>query len=258
MVASQHDNPLPLPLTAPVPGALPGAVSYSVDARWIRQSTGKRFDASHYNPVLAQALTMLRGSGMELRPLGDVCKRVFIPPRFKRVYVSAEHGIPFLQGSHLVHFQPADLKYLSVEEKAHVRLDRWIIQRGWVLVTCSGTIGRVAIARDQWDGWAASQHILRIVPREDDLAPPGYLYAFLRSFAGQAQLTSQIYGAVVDELTEEQARGILVPVAKTEAQRQGVLAVNAASLEAVRLVEEAALRSEQALGQMDALVVKDD
>jgi type I restriction enzyme S subunit len=256
MVASQHDSPLDLPLTAPAPGVLPGAVSYSVDARWIRQSTGKRFDASHYNPVLAQALTMLRGSGMELRPLGDVCERVFIPPRFKRVYVAEKHGVPFLQGSHLVHFQPADLKYLSA--KAHVRLERWIIQKGWVLVTCSGTIGRVAIARDQWDGWAASQHILRIVPRADDMAPSGYLYAFLRSFAGQAQLTSQIYGAVVDELTEDQARGILVPVAKTEAQQQAILAINAASLEAVQLQEQASMRSDDALVKMDRLVVAED
>lgn len=230
-------------------------MSYSVTARWIKNSTGLRFDASHYNPTLARAIAILHGSGWKLRPLGEVCERVFIPPRFKRVYVAEKHGVPFLQGSHLVHSEPADLKYLSA--KAHVRLDRWIIRSGWVLVTCSGTIGRVAIARRQWDGWAASQHILRIVPAPDGDVPSGYLYAFLRSFAGQAQLTSRIYGAVVDEITEEQAESILVPVATTAAQRRTVEAINNAALEGLRLQERSVDMNTEAGDRMLKLLGSD-
>jgi type I restriction enzyme, S subunit len=256
MAVSQPDSELGPIFETPKADVVPGALSYSVDARWIKNSTGLRFDASHYNPRLARALATLRGSGLELRPLGEVCERVFIPPRFKRVYVSEKHGIPFLQGSHLVHSEPADLKYLSA--KAHIRLDRWIIHRGWVLVTCSGTIGRVAVARGQWDGWAASQHILRIIPASDGVVPAGYLYAFLRSFAGQAQLTSRIYGAVVDEITEEQAESILVPVATTAGQRKAVEAINDASLEAVRLQERSVDMNTEAFGKVAKLLGSDD
>jgi len=246
MAASQLDNSLAPLFETPKADGVPGAVSYSVDARWIKNSTGLRFDASHYNPTLARALAMLRGSGLELRPLGDVCERVFIPPRFKRVYVVREHGIAFLQGSHIVQAQPTDLKYVS--PAVHKNLNEWLIREGWLLVTRSGTVGRVAITPKSWDGWAASEHLLRIVPRSDPTCPPGYLYAFLRSFAGQAQLTSRIYGAVVDELTEEQTRSVLIPVATTPAQRRTVQTISEASLEAVKRQEQSVALNAEAFG----------
>lgn len=231
---------------------VPRAQAYSVPAQWIRQSSGLRFDAEHFNPDHARAVNLLRGSGMELRALGEVTKRVFIPPRFKRVYVDREHGVPFLQGSHLVHAEPADIKYLS--RKAIKNLDRWIIRSGWVLVTCSGTIGRIAVARQQWDQWAASQHILRIVPSGDERVPAGYLAAYLRSFAGQAQLTSHIYGAVVDELTEDQAQAVLVPVAKTKAQQERINRINDQVLKAVVHQEKAVSMADEALDAVVDLV----
>ena len=86
--------------------------SFSVDVDLLRNTN--RFDASHYNPRAAKAISMLKRCGMPLARLGDIAERVFIPPRFKRIYVEKEHGIPFIQGSHVVHFQPADLKYLSI------------------------------------------------------------------------------------------------------------------------------------------------
>ena len=124
MAASQRNESLSLPLEAPpVSLASQGATAYSVSAQWVKNSKGLRFDASHYNPLLAHALTILRSSGMELKPLGEVCKDVFIPPRFKRIYVDKAHGVPFLQGSHLVHSDPADIKYLST--KAHANIKKW-------------------------------------------------------------------------------------------------------------------------------------
>lgn len=211
---------------------------FSVSSDWLLNSTNLRLDASFYNPRVARAIETLEKSGLPTKTLGEVTEQIFIPPRFKRIYVDEEHGVPFLQGGHVVHFQPADLKYLS--RTAHKRLERWIIQAGWILVTCSGTVGRVAIAPKQWDNWAASQHILRIVPAEDSPCPPGYLYAYLSSDVGQAQLTAQIYGAVVDELTEDQARSVLVPVPKTDDQKNLVAAINADALKAVTKRAEAA------------------
>ena len=80
--------------------------------------------------------------------------------------------------------------------------EQWIIRAGWLLVTRSGTTGRTTVCPEEWDEWAASEHILRIVPNEEK-CPAGYLCTFLSSPLGQAQLTASIYGAVVDELTEE-------------------------------------------------------
>lgn len=217
---------------------------FGISSELVSGSRELRLDASFYNRRAVEAVMALQQCGMEVRTLGDVAEQVFIPPRFKRIYVKAEHGIPFLQGSHIIQFHPADIKYLSTS--AHKRLERWIIRAGWVLVTCSGTVGRVAVAPPTWDGWAASQHVLRIIPREDSNCPVGYLATFLGSPIGQAQLTAQIYGAVVDELTEDQARSVKVPVPTTPAQRQQVEAIDDLAMhslrqwaEAVRLTSEA-------------------
>jgi type I restriction enzyme S subunit len=228
-----------------------GIESFSLASPLLKQSDDLRLDASFYNPRLAEALSILRHSGLTLKPLSAVTKRIFIPPRFKRIYVKKTHGIPFLQGSHVVHFQPADIKYLSLA--AHERIDRWIIEAGWILVTCSGTIGRVAIAPPSWHLWAASQHILRIVPDSGKL-PAGYVAAYLSSELGQAQLTSRIYGAVVDEITEEQARSVLIPTPTTAAQRRIVDSITNAALESVKAKEAAVTFAQESVAGVSELI----
>lgn len=210
-----------------------------------------RLDAGYYNSDIVQAYQSLESSGLVLKKLGDVTERIFIPPRFKRIYVGQEHGVPFLQGSHLVHFRPADLKYLS--KSAHKNLKRWIIEAGWVLVTCSGTIGRVAIALQQWDGWAASQHILRVVPQRNSPCPPGYIYSWLASPLGQVQFNG-IYGAVVDEITAEHVENILIPVPETREQQAIVNSINELAVQSVATKELALEQDALAIGKMDQLV----
>lgn len=209
---------------------------FSISAHLLNDSPSLRLDASFYNLAAVRAVAAVEQSGMDARPLGAVVERLFIPPRFRRIYVDRDHGVPFLQGGHIVQMDPPDLKYLS--RTAHKNLERWIIESGWILVTCSGTVGRVALAPRQWDGWAASQHILRIVPRDEPDCPRGYLAAFLSSPLGRAQLTAQVYGAVVDELSEEQARRVLVPVARTAEQRSMVHGIHE------QMIRSSALRTD--------------
>ena len=216
-------------------GTIPSTESYALPSGFLTESGEIRLDAGRYSPRLINAIRILRGSGLDLERLADITLKVFIPPRFKRVYVEAEHGVPFLQGSHVVHFQPADLKYLS---RSSHRLEQWIVRSGWLLVTCSGTIGRTIVCPPEWDGWAASQHILRIVPNEQK-CPSGYLCAFLSSPLGQAQLIANIYGAVVDELTEEQAGGILVPTPRTASDKALIRSIDHTMKEATDLKSRA-------------------
>lgn len=224
--------------------------TFSLDVRWVSQSRNLRLDAGYYNPRVAQALATLKRSGLKLARLEEVTIRIFVPSRFKRIYVDKEHGVPFLQGSHVVHFQPADLKYLS--RAAHKDLAEWIIHKGWVLVTCSGTIERVTITLDCWDGWAASQHIMRIVPAPDGPCPAGYIYAYLSSPLGQAQFNG-IYGAVVDELTAEHVQNIVIPVPRNPEEEAVVSSINSSALEAMRGKEEAMKLAEQSVLQVNRI-----
>ena len=133
-------------------------------------------------------------------------------------------GCRSCRGNHVVHFQPANLKFLSRE--AHKNLDQWIIRAGWLLVTRSGTIGHVTICPKDWDEWAASEHILRIVP-DEERCPSGYLCSFLASPLGQVQLMAKIYGGVVDEITEDQAASVKVPIPTTDEGWERVRAIDA-------------------------------
>ena len=211
---------------------------FNVSSATIAAANNLRLDATYYNPHVARVLRTLDTYMMDVRLLGDVTERVFMPPRFKRTYVTAEHGVPFLQGSHVVQFRPPDLKYLS--RAATKNIDALLIRRGWLLVTRSGTVGRVALVPAEWDGWAASEHIFRIVPRADSSCPAGYLSTFLDSPLGQAQLSAQVYGAVVDELTEEHIRNIRVPVPRTPDQHAEVKRIDDLALRALDLRADAA------------------
>ena len=124
-------------------------------------------------------------------------------------YMSIRSMARHLSGSHVPAMRPMGLKYRILNQMT-VKMDRWIIREGMVLVTCSGTIGRTAVVSCYQDGWAASQHILRIMPTAGK-THPGFLCAFLTTAYGQHQLNSKIYGGVVDKLASEDTQIIWMP-----------------------------------------------
>ncbi len=201
----------------------------------------QRLDASYHMPVAHAAIQQLRNGKYPLVSLDELVANIYIPPWLKRIYVEETHGVPFIQGSHLPQMKPRDLQYLS--KTMTNRLERWIIHRNWVLITCSGTIGRISVTPNRWDGWAATQHILRLIP-DQEKGHPGYLATFLTTPYGQHQLTAKIYGGVVDELTEEDTAQIRIPNAPLEIQAAiGEKVVTAYNKKAqANLVEDAAVK----------------
>jgi type I restriction enzyme S subunit len=206
----------------------------------------ERFDASFHLPLAKTYVAQMEKGKYPLVKLGAIAEP-YLAPRFRRIYVARQYGVPFLQGSHIPLMKPYDLKYLS--PRAHADLSPWLIRKGWVLVTCSGVVGRVALAASALDGWAASQHIERIIPRAGR-ADAGYLAAFLMTPYGQHQLTSKIYGGVVDELTEEDTASVFVPDAPMPVQER----IGALVTEAFEKKEEANKVEEAAVRQLETLV----
>ena len=158
-----------------------------------------RLDTSYHIPLFHLAIqNLIKAKLGTIRKLGDVADS-FVPPRFKRAYVrNSADGIALLQGTHIPQIIPQDMKYIWNKMK---NLNAYIVIKNWILVTCSGTIGRLSIVRDYWDEWAATNHLLRIIPNENEIHP-GYLTAFLLSIYGQVQFQRLIYGGVVDEIGE--------------------------------------------------------
>lgn len=187
-----------------------------------------RFDASYHAPLVQDIQLKLRNSKYRPDRLEAGTRRVFLPNRFKRIYVEKEYGVPFLSGADIVRIKPYSLKYLS--RKVTKDLENILVHEGWVLVTRSGTIGRATLTSREWDGWAITEDVIRVIPREKKLHR-GFLTAFLQSDYGYQQVISKTYGGVVPHLTEEDLKDVLVPFPPMDVQRKiGSLVVEAYEL----------------------------
>ena len=116
-----------------------------------------------------------------------------------------------------------------------------LVKCGWILVTRSGTIGRTCFVWKNFENYAASEHILRVLP-DDAKVDPGYLYAFLSSEYGYEQIIRFRYGSVIDEITEEQLKKVVVAIPSLTQQQEIGDRVRLAydkRAEALRLEDEA-------------------
>ena len=125
-----------------------------------------------------------------------------------------------------------------------------LISENTTLITRSGTIGKVALVPKHWENWVASEHIIRVVPANDDIA--GYLNVFLSSEYGYQLITHFTYGSVVDEIDDNHVRQIPFPLLKNKAVQDRI---NALALEANKKRYEAYLLEQQAIEIMNNEVI---
>lgn len=236
---------LPAPITAPPTQhpPMPHPKAFTVNTSGLSD----RFDASFHVPIIETIIKTLAKSKYKPVQLKHIVDQIIVAPRFKRVYVPKEYGSPFLQGSHLPQMRPYGLKYLSKTQQKDI--DRWIIRKGWVLVTCSGTIGRVGMVSSYLDEWTASQHLLRVTA-DEGLTNPGYIAAFLFTPYGQHQLKSKIYGGVVDELTEFDMGEIWITNAPIYIQEE----IGKLVIEAYEKKDQARILEQEAIDQVDKIL----
>lgn len=198
-----------------------------------------RLDAHHYNPLAQLAIKNIRQSKCAVKTIDDVTERVFMCNRFKRNYVDEKYGVPFLSGKNIIQIRPTDLKYISLSETTD--LDDLKLEATWTLITRSGTIGRTCFVLGNYEDYAATEHIVRIVPNQEEI-DPGYLYAFLSSPYGKQQVLRFTHGSVIDEVTDKQIKKVLIPLPSEIEQKTIGNTVRTAyekRAEAIRLEDEA-------------------
>ncbi len=83
-----------------------------------------------------------------------------------------------------------------------------------ILVTCSGTVGRVLLAPKYFDDFTGNQHILRLVPSNE--INKGYVYCFLASDYGRVLIQKFTYGSVVDEIDDSHLASVPFPLLKNK------------------------------------------
>lgn len=222
LCASLKLPPLPVPVTGPV-------VSTVRAADW-----GKRLDAAFHNPTARWIETQLSAANVPILPLSDrqLTTGINAVTKFrKRVYVP-KGGIPLLSSKQLFQIDPIELKGLA--RGAHTDdMDEIGLKPNLVMVTCSGTNGRIQIVPNYMSGWGASQDALRVEGVSDEWA--GYVFAWLSSSFGQSLLLRHQYGSVITHLDREMLGMVPVPILP-DAKRKAIATL---VLDANRLRDEA-------------------
>ena len=173
-----------------------------------------RLDASYHLPIIKQIEKNLTNIDWKVQPLGNKLKSIFIPPRFKRPFVkSQDDGIRYIRPSDLPMIKYFEPKYLAKKFK---NCNLYRLNEGDILVVSDGTIGWVSIVTSFIAGWYGSNNFARLVPTED--LNRGYLLAYLLSPYGQYQLKREIFGGVIDHLTEDHIRQIKISIPPSEVQ----------------------------------------
>ncbi|MBQ7593122.1 MAG: restriction endonuclease subunit S [Synergistaceae bacterium] len=130
--------------------------------------------------------------------------------------IAGKSPYPFYQPSSVTDVKPKIDGYLWAKQYSDI--EELIIHKGQVLLTCSGSIGRAVYVSDGLDNKILSHDMLRIDCKNPEDA--GYIYAYLKSSAGQKILQSMIYGAVIPHIEAEHLQSIPVPNAPAELRRK--------------------------------------
>ena len=142
--------------------------------------------------------------------LGEVA-RASVPTRFKRIY--GESGITYLDSEPIFKTNPRLEKFLTPATR--IDFDAYMVRQGWLLMACSGQVyginGQAILANTWHQGKVVTQHIMRIIPQQDQIRP-GYLQAVLSHPAlGRPLVVSRAYGTSVPELASDDIEQLPIP-----------------------------------------------
>lgn len=183
--------------------------SNSISIKKIESSHNKRFDATYYNSK-NRALYDYITTKKSFTTLGNLAEDIFRPGIFKREYVN--NGVTFLGGADILRAVPSSDKKLSFRQVK--KMPELIAKKGWILVTCGGTIGNTVYVDSQLEKCAISQHVMRIVPKESTLS--GYLYAVLSSELGNKLINMFAFGSVIPQVEPHHLKHVPIPLFSEE------------------------------------------
>lgn len=212
-----------------------------------------RLDASHYNRDTAQALEQLRECGYELKPLSEIAS-VLLPGQFVRIWAKDKvHGIPYVNATDLmsltgIGLMEGGMRYLS--RQTEVDIAELTIREGWLLMTCSGTIGRVFYVPKRLDQWVATHDLIRIIPSDKEYT--GFLHAYLSSSIAQKQILGYTHGGQIDHVTHHQVGTILVPMLGADV----IKTIHRRTMQALKMREQAVDGLEKIAADISTAIAK--
>lgn len=197
---------------------------FVVNSKQILSDATRRIDAWYWDPNknnLAKELEESIGEEItEIVRLGDLVVEhgIFYPGRHKRNYVEAStESVPFYSGTQILQIRPFDLQY---QPKDYKPAAKHYVEKDWILITRSGSTGRVVMVTDSMAGTMVSEHVIRVIC-DENLIDPYYVYAYLSTDKiGKILLEKGIYASVVDHITPDFVATIPIPRLKPEKEKE--------------------------------------
>ena len=214
------------------------------------QQLAGRFEANFHHPVVQKIEQHLKQHAQAVSSLSDreLVNSIFLPGRYKRYYVSPEFGVPFLGGKEILELDPRGEKYLSLKQHGDRIAEELQLKENMILVTRSGTIGKVVLIPSYWENWVASEHLLRINPKSSELA--GYLYVWLNSPWALPLIQRHTYGSVIFEIDQHHLANVSVPLLEKSIMQE----INSLALQANQLRNQAFEKEQQALAKFESVL----
>ena len=205
-----------------------------------------RFDPSYHLSEANHIRSVLKPLPYGITNVASSADKVFIGNIFSRVFVNdPEYGIPYLAASDTVLANLDTRYYLSRKQASD--LAYLMLQKDWILITCSGTLGNVTYTNNNFEGRIATHDLIRIIPNDKEVLR-GCLFAYLSSKYGYYQLTQSQFGGVVKHINADQAKNVAVPRFPLSFQQT----IDALIKEAARLREESMLALNEAHSLIEA------
>ncbi len=180
------------------------------------------------NATLRAVMRIDERAGWTVLPLAelDATLRVFKGPRLRsepllieRVELTAARADPrrvvepYFTPSAIQQEKSDSVKHLDTaraDERQARALAAIRVRRGDILISRSGSVGRVSIVTRKHDGALVSDDMIRV--RAPDPRLRAYLYAYLQSAYAQDQLSRNEYGAIQQHIEPQHVRDLLVPI----------------------------------------------
>lgn len=164
-----------------------------------------RFEGSHYLNHYAYLSLKIERSKDKCVKLEDVAT-CFNPPVFKRQFCQdTEHAVQYFQSSDVPSLEEKSKVFIYKGQAESLKL---LVHKNDILVTGFGTIGNTRLVSRHQDGVCYANNVCRI---QSTGMSAGFIYAFMSSKYGTAQLNNNASGSVVRYIEAPGIKRTLIP-----------------------------------------------
>lgn len=213
--------------------------TFSIHAKDLDEKT-LRLNPQFFLPSLnetLQRIVSLDGNGFTVERLGDrIASNIWKGTRFKRedleVDTASENTVEYLTPSSIF-MQGKGMKLLDLsrcEESRKEEILRHKAREGDILITRSGTLGRVTVVGRTLAGKILSDDLIRL--QIDDVHYRALVFAFLKSPGGKDQLLRNEYGTVQQHIEPIHVADILLPLPEDSTKLDAMFSTVTDALEA--------------------------